>query len=107
MGVVSTNHMFSLAVTLDGDADPRRTATCDRCGREIDVEDTSQVVFRVKGLQDIAMRDPNLAESFAKRLRDTYRARQPMVVDSDVEVEEIGRGFDDVLLAHARACTRA
>ena len=99
--------MFSLAVTLDGDADPRWTATCDRCGGEIDVEDTTQVVFKVKGLDEMAMRDPQTVQGFANRLRKMYASRQPMIVDAEVNVQEIGRGFDSVLLAHARACTRA
>jgi hypothetical protein len=99
--------MFSVSVTTDGVLEPTWCVTCDRCGQELDVEDSPLLVFRIRGLDELVARDPGRAQMLYDSVAAESRQPSRMVmVDHTTEVFERHTGLGDRIKAHAAKCER-
>lgn len=94
------------SICVDTEVPDAFTIVCDRCAREIAV-DQPLVVFHVKGFDEMQAMNPEVAKRITDRLRAAMTApSRALILDMDnVEVETIGRELGAQLLKHAGECS--
>lgn len=98
------NSLFSVAV--NDDDPPRWTVVCDRCGRELDVDGLTLMIFQIVGFDEMRAARPDVFDGYIRLLRKQLAGPDRMMfVDADVKITESKRGLAECILNHRARCS--